>query len=240
MASTDFTEASGGLGTDTLLGAVTGGLTPPNGGGAFVYGFRSAAAATGARALITNQTNFYPMAEGGRISGGIMRGVSTITTGFAPFFAIGIQASGPPPSVLDNAYLIGLEDTEPHRVVVRKGSMVLGIPAATAENSLMRSKDTKVIGSWWHILLDMIVNPSGDVVLRAFFNDLASNPVTAPIWEELDMEGANDGINGFIDDALGAASGSVPYVDGYAGFAGRVEEQGRRMYYDHIRIARQL
>lgn len=246
MAEADWNEADDGLDVASLLGGVTAGETPPNGGGTYVYGFRSAAAVTGARALITNQTNYYPITTpasqgGGSISGAIKRGLSAVTTGFSPLFAIGIQAGGPPPpSVLDNAYILGLEDNEPHKAVLRKGRIIDGVPAATATNSLMRSLNTEVIDTWWHLMLDMIVNLSGDVVLRVFYNDLSTNPVTAPVWQELEMEGANDGINGFIDDALGANSGSVPYVDGYVGYAGKVSEQGRRMYFDQIVVARQL
>ena len=246
MAETDWNEADDGLDVASLLGGVTAGETPPNGGGTFVYGFRSAAAVTGARAKVTNQVDYYPIttpasAGGGSISGAIKRGVSPVTTGFAPLFFIGAQAGGPPPpSVLDNAYILGLEDNEPHRVVLRKGRITDGVPAATAENALMRSLATETVDTWWHIMLDMIVNLSGDVVLRVFRNDLSVNLVTAPVWEELEMEGATDGINGFIDDSLGASSGSLPYLDGYTGFAGQVSAQGRRMYFDQIVIARQL
>jgi len=246
MAEIDWTEADDGLAVASLLGGVTAGEAPPPGGGTFVYGFRSASAVTGARALATNQADYYPIttpasAGGGSISGAIKRGLSTVTTGFAPLFFIGAQASGPPPpSVLDNAYILGLEDNEPHRVVLRKGRITDGVPAATAENSLMRSMTTESIDTWWHIMLDMIVNLSGDVVLRVFRNDLTTNLVTNPVWEDLEMEGANDGINGFIDDALAANSGSLPYVSGYLGFAGQVSEQARRMYFDQIVTARQL
>jgi len=246
VAEIDWTECDDGLATASLLGGVTAGETPPSGGGTFVYGFRSASAVTGARALVTNQADYYPIttpasAGGGSISGAIKRGLSSVTTGFSPMFFLGVQASGPPPpSVLDEGYIIGLEDNEPHRVVVRKGRITDGVPAATSENSLMRSLATESIDTWWHIMLDMIVNLSGDVVLRVFRNDLSTNLVTNPTWEELEMEGANDGINGFIDDALGANSGSLPFTSGYAGFAGQVSEQARRVYFDQIVIARQL
>lgn len=250
MASTDWTECLNGLDPASLLGGVTGGEPRPPGGGSFVYGFRSAADVTGARALVTNQADFAPVTPGaggpplsvggGSIRGAIKRGLSTLATGFSPLFAIGIQAGGPTPSVQDEAYLIGLEDSNPHRVVVRKGTIVSGIPAADSTNSLMRSLETKAVNSYWHLRFDMIVNPSGDTVLRVFQNDLSVNDVTAPVWEELDMDGANDGSNGFIDDVLGAASGTIPFSGGYMGFGAKVGGLAKRVYFDHIECLRQV
>ena len=250
MAEADWDVLTNGLDPASLLRGVTGAEPPPSGGGAFVHGFRSATASAGAAGRNTNQADYCPITPGGggpplsvgggSISGALKRGPCAVATGFSPLLYIGMQAGGPTPSVLDNAYIIGLEDSNPHRVVVRKGRVVDGVPAATSLNSLMRSIKTANIDTWWHVRLDMIVNPTGDVVLRVFENDLAVNPVTAPDWQELEMDGATDGINGFIDDALGAASGSLPYIGGYTGFACQVAGQGRRVYFDQITIARQV
>lgn len=245
MAEIDWTDLADGLDALTLLRGATGAETRPNGGGAFCYGFRSAAAAVGAAGKVTNQVDFSPITPpasggGGSVRGCVKRGLSTISTGFAPMFFVGLQAGGPLPSVLDEGYILGLEDTAPHRVVLRKGRIVDGVPAATSDNSLMRSLESAAINTWWHLRLDMVVNPSGDVVLTVYKSDLALHACTAPVWDKLSMDGHNGAdVNEFIDDVLGAASGSVPYVSGYAGFAMQVAAQAKRAYFDHITIGRQ-
>lgn len=244
MGEADWTALNDGLDAATLLRGVTAGETPPNGGGTYVYGFRSASTASGAAGFFTNQTDFDPITTpasggGGSIRGCIKRGLSTVGTGFTPLFFIGLQ-SGVGTSVLDEGYIIGLENTAPHRVVVRKGRIVDGVPAATSENSLMRSLKTKALDEWWHLRLDMVVNPSGDVVLSVFENDLDTYACTSPTWVELEMEGNTGGAdNEFIDDALGAASGSTPFVSGYVGFAMEVSDQAKRAYFDQVVVARQ-
>lgn len=250
MALADWTTMVDGMDAASMKRGVTGAEPRPPGGGSFVYGMRSTVETTGAAGLITNQADFAPITPGaggppvsiggGSVRGAIKRGTSTISTGFAPMFWIGLQSGGPTPSVNDNAYVIGLEDSNPHRVVVRKGRIIDGVPAASPTNSLMRSIETELINTYWHLRLDMIVNPSGDVVLRVYKNDLSANDVTAPVWEELEMDGANDGVNGFIDDVLGAASGSVPYDQGWIGFAMKNEGQTKRSYWDHIEVLRQV
>ncbi len=246
MASTDWNTLTDGLATASLVRGVTGSPTPPNGGGSFIYGMRSVVAVTGAAGLYTAQADYAPIVAGAggppvsvggvSIRGAIMRGTS-LAEGFAPMFFVALQGA----SVNDEGYIIGLEDTAPHRVVVRKGRVVDGVPMATSLNSLLRSQETKNLGEWWHIRLDQIVNLAGDVVLRAYENDLSTYPVSAPVWEEMEMDGANDGVGGFIDDALGANSGSLPYDSGgYVGFGMQVSQLTRRGYWDHIEIARQI
>jgi hypothetical protein len=245
MAAVDWTALTDGLDALTLLRGVTGAEPRPNGGGAFVYGFRSAAAAAGAAGWVTDQADFAPITPpasggGGSVRGCMKRGLSIISTGFAPMLFIGLQAGGPLPSVLDEGYVLGLEDTAPHRVVLRKGRIVDGCPSATSDNSLMRSLTTEAINTYWHLRLDMVVNPSGDVVLTVYRNDLDLNLCTAPVWEKLPMDGSNGAdSNEFIDDVLGAASGSVPFASGYVGFACQVAAQAKRVYFDQLVIGRQ-
>ena len=42
-----------------------------------------------------------------------------------------------------------------------------------------------------------------------------------------------------VDDVLGVNSGTVPQVSGHAGFAGKFSDVTRRVYFDHIELARQ-
>ena len=245
MSEADWTTCADSLATGTLKDGVTAGIVPPSGGGSFVHGFNSLALVTGARARFTNQVDFAPMALGGSIRGVIQRGPSGGATGFSPFLFIGAQGS----SVNDLAYLIGLSDAEPSKIVLKKGAISAGVPDAApdpaANGILLRSTRDVAIGEWVHIRLDMIVNTNGDVILPVFENDLGTNPLgTAPDWQPVaGMEGplsdAENPIDGFIDDALAVASGSAPLTSGRAGFGMHVSDVTRRGYFDHIEVLRQ-
>jgi len=239
MAEADWTVLANSNLTTEVDRGVTGGLTPPNGGGSFLYGFNSLVATAGAAGLYTNQANFSPMTKGGRISGAVKRAVSGGPTGFSPMLFIGLQG----PDVADSGYLLGLSDADPHHIVLVKGPIEdglgddIGLDGVLAIGSSAIAADT-----WKHLRLDMVVNLTGDVVLSVFENDLDTNPVTAPVWVAvpgLDAISPGSG-QAFIDDALGINSGSAPYVDGRAGKAFAYDQDARRGFFDHIQIARQL
>lgn len=244
MAESDFTVCSDSLSTATLADGVTAGIAPPSGGGSFVHGFNSLSLASGARAKFTNQVNFAPMALGGSIRGVLQRGPSGGPTGFSPFLFIGAQGA----SVNDSAYLIGLSDGEPSKIVLKKGTLAAGVPDAEPDPAgngiLLRSSRDVAIGEWVHVRLDMIVNANGDVILQVFENDLAVNALgTAPDWQPIaGMEGplsASLGLDGFVDDALQVATASPPLTSGRAGFGMQVSDVTRRGYFDHIEVIRQ-
>jgi hypothetical protein len=180
-----------------------------------------------------NNPNHSPCAKGASVRGAIQRGFASLKTGFSPFlFAL---AGGT--DIVDNAYIIGLEDSDPYRIVVVKGQIINGVPAADATNSLLRSTSTYTIpsgGQWHHIRMDVIVQLSGDVLIQCFESDLTANPVTAPAWVPI------PGCESFTDDALGVNSGSAPYTSGYIGYGHATEEQGRRGYFDQLEMIRQL
>jgi len=223
------------LGAGVVDRGVTSGVTPPNGGGSFIFGMNSLTAAAGGvglRATPQASTDFDPLLLGGSIRGAIKKGASPGNTGWSPFLFIGAQGQ----SINDNAYMLGLENEEPFRLVLRKGTMVSGIPSATAANSLRRGTDSFLLASddWFHLRLDMVVNSNGDVVLKGFQNDLDANPVTAPVWEAI------PGITDFVDDALGINSGSQPFVNGRMGFGGQFSDASRRAFFDHIEALKQI
>jgi len=243
MAQADWAFLTGGLGSGSVARGVTAGVVPPNGGGSFVYGFNSLAIVDGAVALCCSLSGFAPMAKGGSIRGAIKRAPGGGAIGFAPFFFIGLQGG----AVSDSGYLLGLGDESPHHIVLRKGSILTGLPDLAADpdgtsHILMRSTDTFEEDTWLQLRLDFIVQGSGDVVLQCFANDLTVNAVTAPVWETIaGMEGPLiPSVEGFVDDALGINTGSVPFTSGRAGFAFRVEDVTRRAHFDSIEIARQL
>lgn len=232
MAERDWTYLTNGLSITSLDRSVTAGIAPPNGGGTFVFGFNSLVVEAGAAGLFANLANFAPMPKGGRISAAIQRGVSAGNLNFSPLIFIGLQGT----SVADSGYLLGLSDDYPAHIALRKGQLAGGIPSGAPGTLgiLRRSSTTHAAGTWLHLRLDMIVNASGDVVLKALQNDLTVNPVTAPVWE------AVPGMDDFIDDALGVNSGSQPFINGRAGFAFATSDVNRRGYFDHIELARQL
>jgi hypothetical protein len=242
MAESEWTFLTGGLGIGSVARGVTAGVAKPNGGGSFVYGFNSRAIVDGAVALHNNQASFVPMVKGCSIRGAIKRAPGGGPIGFAPFLFGGLQGG----AVTDQGYLLGLGDDDPHHIVLRKGSIVGGlpddVPNPPTTDVLLRSSASFSEDEWHHLRLDMIVQGTGDVLLQCFQNDLGVNPVTAPVWALIPgMEGPQyPAIAGFVDDALGVNTGSPPFTSGRGGFAFRVEDVTRRAFFDHLEIARQL
>jgi len=244
MAYADWTELTNSIGSGTISRGVTAGIARPSGGGSFLYGFNSLVVTAGSVGLFANQTNFAPtpVNKGGSVSAAIKRGVSGGNTGFAPLIFIGLQGS----DISDNGYLLGLGDASPSHIVLKKGplSALLEDLAPDPEDNgiLLRSTTAYAIDTWLHVRLDMIVQGSGDVVLQCFENDLDTNDVTAPVWTLIPgMEGPqHPTLSGFVDDALGINSGSLPYTNGRIGFGFRSEDVTRRGYIDHVVVARQV
>ena len=242
MAEADWTFLTGVLGAGSVARGVTAGVLKPNGGGSFVYGFNSLAIVDGAVALHNNQANFVPMAKGGSIRGAVKRAPGGGPIGFAPFLFIGLQGG----AVTDQGYLLGLGDDDPHHIVLRKGAITGGlpddVPNPPTTDVLMRSTASFEEDVWHHLRLDMIKQGTGDVILQCYYNDLDTNPVTAPVWELIPgMEGPQyPSITGFVDDALGVNTGSPPFTSGRGGFAFRVEDVTRRAFFDHLEVSRQL
>lgn len=230
MAQADWTELTDGLDVNTVDRGVTTGIARPNGGGSFLFGFNSLIVATGAVGYFANQVNFAPMAKGASIRAAIQRGPGGGATSFSPFLFVGGQGT----SVNDSAYKLGLSDDDPHRVVLRKGSIASGAGSVSSSAGLLaQSTATFLQGTWLHLRLDMIVNDTGDVILQAFSSDLDTNAVTSPSWVAL------DGITEFIDDALGINSGSAPFTSGRGGFGFACSDVTRRGFVDHVELLRQ-
>ncbi|MCP4678753.1 MAG: hypothetical protein GY854_25235 [Deltaproteobacteria bacterium] len=230
MGSTDWAFLTDGLDIATVDRGATAGIDAPPGGGDFVYAFNSLTAANGAVGLFANLVDFAPMAKGGSIRGCIQRGPGGGPTGFSPFLYLCCQGD----SVNDSAYMLGLSDDDPHRIVLRKGAVAVGIPGSDGEGVLLASGGSFVQGTWLHLRLDAVVNTNGDVVLKVFSNDLDANPLgSPPVWDPV------PGMVEFIDDHLGINSGSQPLTSGRGGFAFATEDVTRRGYFDHIELLRQ-
>ena len=228
MADSDWTMLGNGLSDAQVRRGTTEAITPPNGGGTFVYGMRSVQAVTGAVGLYTVITNFDPMAAGGRISMAFQKNGSS---GINPRIYVCLQGN----TVGNVGYLLGFaSDENPAHLILMKGAPSAGIQS-TSNFILRRSTGTYASGeTFYHFQLDAIVQPSGDVRIKVFENDL-SNPVGSPSFV------AVPGMADYIDDALGHTSGSAPYLDGRAGFASYYAgESGRAAFFDHTPIGRQL
>lgn len=234
MSSTDWTDLTGSLSPSSLDRGVTAGITPPPGGGSFIYGYNSLDTSVGTHGKFVNLGSFAPMAKGGIVKGAVQRGPSGGPLNFSPLLFIGAQG----PATTDLAYMLGLQDDDPHHIVLRKGQIAGGLPAgAPGTNGILRKSNVSyAVGTWLHLRLDMIVNANGDVLLQCFANDLTAGgaSVATPVWVAI------PGMDSFTDDALGIASGSAPFTSGRAGWAFVTKDVTRRGFFDHIEIDRQL
>ena len=231
MAETDWTYLNDGLDIATVDRGVTAGIARPPGGGSFLFAFNSLAAVQGAVGLFCNLVDFAPMAKGASIRGCVQRGPGGGPTGFSPFMFLSCQGN----SVNDTAYLLGLSDDDPHRIVLRKGAVAVGIPDSEGPNVPLASGESFSQGTWLHLRLDVIVNDNGDVVLKVLRNDLGAHPLgSPPDWQPV------PGMVEFIDDHLGINSGSQPLTSGRSGFGMSVADVTRRGYFDHLKLLRQV
>lgn len=229
MAQADFSFLLNVAPVNIIARGVTFGATPPNGGEDFVFGFNSLSNTEGAVGLHLNAVGFNPTASGGSIRGAIQRGTSGGDGGFSTFLFIGLSGT----DVADTGYFLGLDDDEPSNLILRKGLLSDGIPPNAPGDpatlgTLRRSVESYTQSTWVHVRLDMIVNGTGDVILRCYQSNLDDNPITAPVWEEI------SGMDLFVDDALGINTGSVPLVLGRMGFGFHSTASARRGFVDGI------
>jgi hypothetical protein len=243
MGQSDWSYVGSGLSIATVERGVTGAITPPNGGGSFVFACNSlSSTVTGAVALYTNLSGFAPtgtgpaVADGGTsIRGCLKRVQGPGATGFSPFLFACLQGS--PPTVNDYAYMLGLGDSNPYEIMLCKGLLSGGLNASD-ENITVLARSTAQYAfsgdAWHHLKLDAIVEPNGEVVLQVFENDLAVHPIgSAPTWV------AVPGCAEYIDDRNQINTGSAPLLGGCAGFGFAVAESlNRRAAFDAIQVGR--
>ena len=245
MSQADWNGLSDNLATTVVDHGITSGVDKPSGGGEHVYGFNALAATEGVVGLYATQLNFNPTTKGGSVRGAIRRGPSPSGSGFSPFMFMALQGT----ASTNLAYMLGLSNEDPFRIVLRKGALTGGIPSGAPDpdgqnNILMRSGQSFALSDapWLHLRLDMIVQGSGDVLLQVFQNDLALNPVSTPDWQVVPgMEGPQSpSIEGFVDDSLGINTGSLPLTAGRIGFGQKSAITSARSFFDHMQVLRQL
>ena len=230
MGSADWTYMNDGLDVGTVDRGVTAGFAPPPGGGRFVFGFHSLEVAPGAVGLFVNAVDFAPTTRGASVRACVQRAPSGGPLGFSPFLFVCAQG----PSVNDAAYLLGLSEDDPNRIVLRKSALTAGTMASEGPGVLLRSNESFRDSTWLHLRLDAIANDTGDVVLNVYRNDLTLHPLTgAPVWQPI------SGMDSFIDDALGIRTGSRPLMAGRAGFGFASKDVTRRAFFDQLEVLRQ-
>jgi hypothetical protein len=230
MGQADWAELDSGLDIADLNRGVTAGIDRPNGGGQYVYGFNCLdGTITGASGLYVNLTGFTPTGSGLAVPDGgasarcaVKRVTSPNNLGFSPFVFACCQ--GGPPSVNDNAYMLGLSNADPYEIMIAKGPIISGLNGDDSNITILERSSAQYSmgdGLWHHVRLDAIVQPNGDVLLRGYENDLALHAIgTTPSWAEI--TGFTPG--GFIDDRLHINSGSAPLWGGWVGFAFQVSQ----------------
>jgi hypothetical protein len=239
MGSADWTLLTGILSSGDVARGVTSGPTKPNGGGTFLYGFNSLTNTPGGVGLYATpqapNTNFNPLTKGGDIRGALSRGTGGGLTDFSAFLFLLLGGT----ALTDEAYMLGLSDGDPSHIELRKGALSGGLPdeapdPAGVNKIIRRSTEVVAVGAWVHLRLEAVVNTNGDVVLNCYKNDLAANAVTSPVWTAI------PGMASFTDDALGIATGSLPYTAGRMGFGCTVADVTRRVYVDHVECLKQV
>lgn len=236
MSTADWTFCTGVLGVGDVARGVTAGPTKPTGGGTFVYAMNSLTNTPGSVALYATpqapNTNFNPLVKGGSISAAMQRPNGGGVVDWSSYLFIGLGGT----SVNDNAYMLGFSNADPSRLILRKGSLALGIPdepanPAGANGILRRSTQDYGRDTWFHFMLEMVYNTNGDVVLNCYEAPIGN--VTTPVWSPI------VGMAAFVDDAVGIATGSLPYTSGRVGFGARFADVSRRAYWDHPRVVKQ-
>lgn len=237
MAELDWDFLTSSAATAAIDRGPTAGSSKPTGGGNHTFGFRSLVNDAGAVGLHQNQANFAPTTKGGRMSGALVR---SSDSGGEDLFSIFMACMVQGVDVGGDGYYFGLAADAPANIVLRKGKMNEGLPNNAAGNpaqdgTLLRSTKTVALGEWIHLRLDVKVEGTGDVILKCFENtDLDGGGVTAPVWAPI------VGMESFIDDAIGANSGTVPHTAGRHGYAFQSNASLRIGYVDYYKFSRQL
>ena len=227
MAEADYTVCDDSLDANTIRRGSTAGITPPAGDDDFVFAFNAVTTGSGASALFYSaDEDFAPYTLGQAVSAAIQKGPSAGNTGYSPLLFACLQGE----SVTDDAYFLAVSNNEPHKIVLCKGPLNLGV---TADNVLRESTANFTIGTWLHLRLDVVVNGNGDVALSVRRSDLAVDPVEDPTWA------AVPGMATYIDDALGINSGTVPLDGGRSGFGFWSTQVNRRGYISRFTLSRQ-
>lgn len=239
MAEIDWNPSTGSAPTSSIAWTVGRVVTPPSGGGLNTLAVNALVANPGAMIWHINLPSFIPTDAGGIIQA-VMRRFTGGSGGNG--WSSWIWFCGQGTNIGDQAYLLGLTEGNPGRIVLRKGALSEGVPDAAppvvdgdplTQGVLRRSTDTIALGTDVHLKLSVRRNANGEVVLRTRRNNLATNPASSPVWE------AVPGMTDFIDDQASIATGSPSLLSGYCGIGTRMTGAYQRAMFDVIRARAQ-
>jgi len=239
MAQADWTDfTSSALGSADVSRGVSSAFTlakVPD-AGTFCYAFRSNVSTSGVAGKYCNVLHFAPF-TGSRKGGSMRCLMKRYSSGanYAPMIGV-IKGTNP---LTSEGYFLGLTAASSYQIALKKGAPASGLSAS--DSTTLRSSNvayTDVGDSaavWFHLRLDVLVNPHGEVVLNVYQNDVQTNGLGAgEVWLPI------DGMDQFIDDPAGVFSGSVPHLDGFYGFYGMyTTAAGSTALFDHIEVWRQ-
>jgi hypothetical protein len=236
MAEVDWSDLTGtALGSSDVARGVSSAFTKVTGGGTYVYGFRSASSTAGFAGKYCNLANFAPI-TGSRKGASIRALVKRYASGgnYAPMFGI---MKGTDPATAEG-YFIGLSAASSYQIVLKKGTPASGLQIADSGVLRYSTQAYTDVGDaaavWFHLRLDVLVNPHGEVALQAWKNTVTPIDLSNVIW------GAPSGMAQFIDDPMGVLSGSAPHLDGFYVFYGiYTEAAGSVALFDHFEVFRQ-
>lgn len=226
MSQNDLAEVTGNASTASILRGVSSSFTTAPGAGVNCFAFESQDNGTGVVARYFTMSGCNPTPKGAQISAALQRGPSAGLTSFAVF----LFASLTNPNAEGVAYILGLGDSDPSHIVLRKGDLASGLPdlAPGTQGVLARSTATYPAETWYHLRLEVILNASGEVVVNGYANDLTANTVSSPVWLPI------PGLTSVIDDPLGVTSGSVPLTAGRMGFGFHSSDVARVGLVDYV------
>ena len=206
-----------------------------------MFGMNALQAGAGVVGLYYNHDDYAPAIKGGSVRGVVQRVGGARNTGFSPYLFMCLSGA----TVDDKAYILGLEDRDPYRIVLTKGALLNGVQEATENTYLRRSNQEFRIsdGDVHQLRLDVIVQDNDDVVLKVMANDISANDIDSPVWEPV------DGMSLFVDDVLGlnsyqalglTGSDAEPYSGGYMGFGTTfVSQVAVATAFDYLQFRRQ-
>lgn len=244
MGQQDWKELGGVISSASLKRGVTAEIPGPNGANGFVFGYNSQTSdGTGAHGKSVDLPGFNPTGSGpanpdggGFVSGAIKRVASPNNTGMTPVLFFCCQ--GTSPSINDNAYMIGLSDADPYKIVLAKGPINGGIVQDAENLKILVESSAEYNMSddmWHHLRMEVIVQPCGDVLIHCKENDLILGDIHNQDWQTI---GGFPG-EGYNDGALGINSGSEPLWGGHAGWAFAINNAlNRRGAFDALQVSR--
>lgn len=238
MAETHWEQMEGSLDTAMVSWGKTtrAEAAPPE--GAACGGFHSLQPCEGVSALISTEVGEsmapIPAGKGGAIQGCIRKMV--LMHQYAPmlFLACGKNTASA------QAYMLGLSEEWPYRIVLKKGLLVEGLQIADPVNTptVLRVSDAIYDTSIWHNLqMFVAVNAQGDVALRVLRD--VNDPID-PIPGNMDFQ-AIAGMGDVIDDALGTLTGTPGLTGSFFPGIGHYNRAapGRISLFDLIMYGRQ-